>query len=1387
MCRESKRAGTGRVLLRQILGLLALFCCAAGAWANPPPARIAFVYTSTDRTSPDEIRRAIAPLSDAVEITLFASGPGGSGLSSTTQLADFDLIFVDGKSDGLEPLVAQLNRAAEKTKLVVVRTPASVSGNVTLTDHPWLTRYWENPSQKNYLNLVRYLLVHILQRTSPSLSGGAIAEPIIYPTVVFYHPDAPLPGFFPTLSAYLEWYRSRTPAAGVHRYDPAELTLGFYSSLTFLQQDNLAHVDALIRASERRGANIVTFLGRGSPAFSALLGQNGRPVVDALMFGEERLHLNNYQAGLAQARRLGVPLLSVLNHPKLTAAQFEASATGLHPDLTAPLVSSERDGVIEPIVVAAKGSLRNPRGSRYFISPLPEQVEWRVDRALAWAKLQRAPNASKRIVFTYWSEGGGKANVGGDPDDFLDVQASLVRLLGRLKEQGYDTGAAALPERDALANRMALQASNVGTWAPGELASRVKTADVALIPEAVYLAWFDSLPVARRVEIVEMWGPPPGNIMVHTEATGKRFLVIPKIQFGNVLIAPHPDWGYLQDNKALMSAGALPPHHQYLAFFLWLRHEFHADAWVSLFSNIVLQPGKSEGPAVDDQIGLLLGALPHIHPERLGGNGGIGNKRKAMAQTVGWFNLVVPSEATEQLFELRARLARYAGQPDTQLRSQAEPFIRAEIARTGLDRALAPLDPATAPFDELVKKTEAFLADLERAHMPHGSKILGDAPTGSALSDMTNGMLGSDLRSAIAPLTPSPAVAARSLVFAVVNEGVLPNAALLSQLGQTSDAAESQLALATDYAGRLQAAPREIAGILDALSGRYIEPGPMDEPMRNPDSLPPGRSLYNFDQAAIPTVEAEAVGVRQAEALIAAHRETHAGAYPTKMAFVLWSGEIAKNNGITEAQILHLLGTRAVRNARGLVTGVELIPSGELGRPRVDVLVTTSGAYRDHYQDKVELIAQATHLAAASPEMDNPVAVGTRVTAERLIAAGESPERASALSYARVFSPAPGAYSPSIQFLAKSGDQRGDEARMADLFTRRMSHAYGGGLYGLSARPAFEQNLVKVDAATLPRSSNVNALLDHPMSAGFLGGLNLAAKAITGRDIDLYVSNLRNSEDVSIEPAARALQSELRSRYFNPKWLKEMQAHGYDGARNMMFLTNQLDLWNTTAKKMVSSADWSEVKAVYVDDKLGLQMDGFFEKYNPHAQQVLLANLLGAAARGQWQANRAELAQVARRLVESTTKNGSACEASLCRNAALTEQIAEVLGNSPESARLVKDYRAALEQATTLAPAQVLAAPTARANANTNASTNASTAPPSAKPTTTGSPSSPASKVAANSQQPAEKPPIEGFEMKEEKRNPDALTPELTYSALAGLLVMIVFGFGWSAWRRRTE
>lgn len=1270
--------------MRRLAGILlvVVMVLLAEAAAAAAPARIAFVYDGGESTGAGELLRAAAPLTDVAHLTVYAAGDGGRVLhdEAKSPLAEQDLVFIDGAAQSARSQVEWLADLAASTRLVVVNPSHGLAGNVSLTEHPALAAYWREPSQDNYAGLIRYLAQGVLGHAG----GTPVPAPISYPPQGFYHPNAP--HAFRDWSAYRTWaishvWKDKAPSA-------VSVAIVFHRNY-YLHQD-LAVVNALIEAVEAEGQRAVPVFYDGDARLADALSVQGVAQVDAVLFQGDTFNRQDREAGLAQARRLGVPVLSAINDLRSSPDDYRVSAHGLAPAQSGNIAHAERNGIFEPIAVGAAGE--RDYGRRGMIT-IEGQPRWRAQRAIAWARLHRKANADKKVVFTFWSESGGKADLGGDPDDFLDVPGSLIRLLKVLRERGYDVGEAPLPSRDELAARLAREASNVGNWAPRELAKRAGDADSTRMPLSDYLNDYRHLPATLRGDIEAVWGAPPGDIMVTGEGND-RSLVFPGLRFGHILIAPHPAWGYLQNERALKGSAATPPHHQYLAFFLWLQHGFKADAWVSLFTNIVLQPGKSEGPLADDAIGVLLGALPHIHAERLGA-GGIANKRKALALTPDWYNLVVPTGELTTMTPLEEMLARYDTlSADQNLRAGARQAIRAEVVKQRLDRALG-VDAENEAFDRLRQRVSAYLGELSKQNLPYGTKVLGQIPAPPALAGMVDAMLANNG-------FPSHRPERSSWLEAVV-AGQSTERILADIDGNDRQAASAMLDTARDFADRLRSAPREVEAILEALEGQHIEPGPMSSPLRDPDALPVGRNLYAFDPALLPTREAEEAGARAAHATVRAFRDDHDGAFPQRLAYVLFASETTRTQGVTEAEILSLLGVRAMRDHRGRVTGVGLIDRATLGRPRVDVTVTTSGTYRDHFSAQMNLIDRAVRLAATSPEADNPIAAAARLSQAESGHAGTGDKQAANPALARVFSTAPGAYSPNIQFLARSGDRRGDESDMAELYRHRLGHVYGEGYTGEARPQAFSEALKGLQGAVLPRSGDVNGMLDQPMSAAYLGGLDLASRAAGGQGVSLYVSRPGNKENPTVESAAQAIQSELNTRYFNPQWIKRMQEHGYDGARTFLFLTDNLDLWDSSAGGTVSSDDWAQVKAVYVDDRYQLDMHRFLDQHNPYAEQGLLANLLDASARGHWQASEADRRQVAKRLVDSALAHGSVCNAQLCRNPRLTDMIEKALQGTPDGAELAQRYRQTLAAATGAAPgaqpAPALPAPASPATA----------------------------------------------------------------------------------------
>ncbi len=982
-----------RFLIAACLLLLGAACA-----AEHDKPQIAIVFEAKESNGAEDLRKGADRARDAASVDIFTAEPTAKALTAGSDLDGYDLVFIDGSAEGLALSAAEIAQLSQSTRLVVVNPDGALQGNVDIAHHADIPVYWANRSVENDAALIRYLASAV----TGAEARKSAAEPVVYPRQGFYHPSAS--GLFNDLDGYLAWYGERSDGV---RYDAAKPAVGLSSYIVYYRHENTAALDLLISEIEAQGGVAVTLLRTGAADFTPFM-RDGQPVIDVLLNDSERLNVRDREAGVDQIRQLGVPVLQSIPFAKGSVEDYRASPGGLAPEMTSRVVDAEWEGQFEPLAIAGV----DPASSTRQYIPMEDQIEWRVERALAWAKLRRLNNADKRVVFTYWSEAGGKSDVGGDPDDFLDVPGSFQRVLAELNAAGYSLGDAPLPTAEQLAERMSREASNVGNWSQGELAKRAADGSAALVPLSQYLSWYNLLPVERRREIEAVWGPPPGKTMVSRTPDGQSVILIPRIEFGNILIAPHPMWGYLEDEEVLMSKDALPPHHQYLAFFLWLQNEWEADAWVSKFSNIVLQPGKSQGPLADDHIGIILGGLPHIHPERLGASGALSNKRKGMALTPGWYNIVTPSDASETVGELRALLNRYDGAPDAQ-KAGFDAAIRREVQASGLSRGLE-IDVDAAELDVLATAAGDYIDELDASNMPWGGKILGDAPQGEAMSAMVAGMLGNDLDAVLEEKTSTVRAVARRLVEAVVDDGQSPRDAVQAVLKQSAPDVEAVLALAPAYVDALNTAPREIEAILAALDAEWIEPGPMGEPFRKPDTLPPGRILYNFDVRRVPTPEAEDIGATQAEALIDAYRAENDGAYPDKLAIVLFSADIARTNGVSEAQAMRLLGARFKRNWRGEVIGVELIPREELGRPRVDILITTSGTYRDHYQDKVELITEAARLAGESPEADNPVAKAMSAAIDELKASGASDKDARLLAAARVFSPRPAPHQASV-------------------------------------------------------------------------------------------------------------------------------------------------------------------------------------------------------------------------------------------------------------------------------------------------------------------------------------------------------------------------------------
>ncbi|MFV0476674.1 MAG: cobaltochelatase subunit CobN [Parahaliea sp.] len=1038
---------------------------------------------------------------------------------------------------------------------------------------------------------------------------------------------------------------------------------------------------------------------------------------------------------------LAVPVLKAIKMRDRTALEHQFSSDGLaHDKVYYQVAMPELQGASQPLIVAAAGGDSDDPLTGIRIQPVTgvsEGINALLSRIGRWRHLQTTPNADKRIAIIYYNHPPGRHNIGADN---LDVPASVWQMLKRLQAQGYNTGE--LPASQAeLLDLMQTRAINLPNDA-GALQSM--SATIEKMPADAYRQWFDKLPIAVQREMTdgpfgllheriraavaagqpalasealahtmgEMqhllegvnhpgreravvllaqlkdcyhqsvlpttspsaappaceedpltliralqqtgieglggWGEVPGEVMTY-----QGQLLLPGLRFGNIFIGPQPPRGWEINEELLHANLAFPPPHQYLAFYHYLHDSFKADAIIHLgrHSTYEFLPRRSVGLAGDDYPRIVTGDIPGIYPYIVDGVGeGIQAKRRGLAVMVD--HLTPPLQHTplyDELLQLRQLVESFeashgsdnqamANRLVQQIRDKVDALeLRDELAQAmSAELAIKGISFEEVNDDMLVHEVGHYLTTLQERFMPLGLHIFGKHWDQPAINMMLDSM--------------APTKAGQREQWQTL-------------LVSSPDA--------------------EMEALLQGMNGGFIAPGPGNDPIRSPESLPTGRNFYALDNSLVPSRVAWELGREIAARARANNPQTPDG----REALVLWASDVVRDEGIMIAFGLDMLGLKPVWNSRGLVKGLARRPLAA-GEVRRDMVFTISGLFRDLYGRQMLLLDQATLMAldasantivrdyptltlalknALRPLRDsdfygqqqggseslaqNQVAAHWVKQTQQLLLAGRSVEDAGMLASLRVFGDAPGSYGASVNRLVERSGAWQQRKELANVYLRRLGHSYsrggaGGSRFGAPAEDVFRTVLADVENTYLGRASNLYGLIDNDDAFDYLGGLSLAVETLTGKAPNNFVLNHANPENISAEPLGLALRRELRGRFLNPQWLKGLMEHGYAGARTMgsAFLEH-LWGWQVTNPTLVGDWAWQEVKEVYVDDRYGLELDEFFEQgHNVHVKSNMLAIMLVAIHKGFWQADAdttAHLASEFARLVRDKGLPGS--------------------------------------------------------------------------------------------------------------------------------------------------
>ncbi|WP_276315713.1 magnesium chelatase subunit H [Ectothiorhodospira shaposhnikovii] len=1053
-------------------------------------------------------------------------------------------------------------------------------------------QYWLGGSEENMSNMIRFLVDRYASGPRAALKGKVPSSmPVEYPETGIYHPDMK-----PRISDRLQDLPVRWSDKN------AKGRVGVLVLRSYVLAGNAGHYDPVIRSLEEEGMQVVPAFASGldsRPAIEKFFMKDGRPTVDAVvsLTGFSLVGgpaYNDARAAEEILSKLDVPYVAAHPVEFQTLDQWGNSDRGLLPvESTIMVAIPELDGSTVPMVYGGRpggegavcqgcdtpctfSQIENPQD----MSTCKERTAMLVARVRKLVALRRSERAQRKVAIVLFNFPPNAGNTG--TAAYLAVFESLFNTLKAMKAEGYQVD---LPEnadalREAVINGNREQYgsdANVHTLIPAEEHVRRER-------------WLK--------QIESQWGAAPGKLL----SNGSSILVQGR-QFGNVLVAVQPSFGYEGDPMRLLFEHGFAPTHAFSAFYRYLREDFKAHAVLHFGTHGALEfmPGKQVGMSGTCWPDRLIGDLPnlYLYASNNPSEGAIA-KRRAGATLISYLTPPVAHAGLYRgLLDLKSSLERWRGLEPEQAHQREElaALIQSQAAELELCKAEPLWDVSDAgDADTQILKLNEQILELEYTLIPHGLHVVGQPLSEEERVDMLLSMAEATDES-----RPD-----RDLIEALVRTGSADKA--VKQTGAQVDDATLERLRELANADHLLAQETELEGILKALDGRYLRPAPGGDVMRTPEVLPTGRNLHGFDPFRIPSAYALKDGARQAERLLARHVE-EGNPLPESIALVLWGSDNLKTEGSQIGQALALVGARPRFDNYGRLAGATLIPLEELGRPRVDVVITLSGIFRDLLPLQIKLLAEATFLAASA---DEPL--------------DQNFVRAHALAYQekhgcdletaalRVYGNADGAYGSNVNNLVENG-RWNDEDELADTYTQRKGFAYG-----LSGRPVKQDALLKSMLADVQLTyQNLDSVelgittVDNYFDT--LGGISRAVRqARGGQDTPVYIGD-QTKGDGTVRTLSEQVALETRTRMLNPKWYEGALKHGYEGVRQIeVHITNTMG-WSATTGQ-VQPWVYQKLSETFMLDP---EMRERLAALNPTASAKMANRLLEASERNYWQ------------------------------------------------------------------------------------------------------------------------------------------------------------------------
>ena len=1040
------------------------------------------------------------------------------------------------------------------------------------------------PAEAGDLRTLALVLQAFRNASAPNIEIGLrlISRTLLGPII----PDPGLPEVHPSHGC---WH----PLTGVTDLPTVageRPTIGLVCSQRQIMSGNDEPLRALTTALEAEGLDVIGWFGDSDDLQKdlgeriddvalwlnttgfTLVGSHGAPAVDT---------------GVELLGQLGTPQISALILSGQTMQEWEASRAGITATSVAMQVSiPELEGGVVPLVIGGRDAATDA------LVPHTAQIERLARLVHRTIDLRRTPLREQRVALVLISHSPNKGIIGSASS--LDVWASLHAVLQSMAAAGYTVSVPESPEA-LLAAVLTEPEPNGGPPLEARTAARYHAAE--------YTSEYSQID-----RVVAGWGPAPGEF-----DTDGIFIDIHGLHLGNVLICIQPSKGYGADPAGLLFNPNASPTHSFAAFYTWLATQFQPHALLHFGTHGALEfmPGKQVGLDSTDFSDQLIGDVPHayFYVASNPAEAAIA-KRRSYATIVNHLSPPLDkAETAGALAALREDVTACSASNDPARRQVALDAVVAAAEEEGLHHDADPVLATTDPPAYLQRLAEV-IDEVSETLISVGLHIAGRGIPPERARTIMRAACDHDREEQGLPSLIDAGPTVDQLVDAVI-AGTAADQVILP----ISDAVRAGwYRFLTDLMHGL-ASNDEIGALLSGLAGQYVPPGPGGDPIREPGILPTGRNTYSINPFTIPTPRAVRRGREMVTGLL--ERALEDGSLPESVALVVWGIDTIKTRGEAVAQAFALIGVEPQTDANGRVSRFRVLDLKELGRPRIDVVITPSGVFRDLFGNVMELLDSAIRAVAVLDEPTEQNFVRKHALDQARAFGMEVADAAT-----RIFSNEPGNYGSGVNHLVEASAWESSND-LGEVFVRRQAHAYGRHLSGENQEALFRSALRTVEVTFQNIDSSEISIADTDHYFEYLGGVSAAVTANGGGTPRVLVAD-GYSPRPKIRDIDDAIRLESRTRMLNPKWYEGMLAHGFQGVSEVGKRLENTFGWSATIDAV---DDWifSAAAATFLfDDTLRNRMAAL----NPAAVKAMADRLIEADRRNLWDATDDERSQL---------------------------------------------------------------------------------------------------------------------------------------------------------------